>query len=91
MKKRNCRRSDRERIIHEKAVALRKMTDEQLVNALEEQHVKGYDTGYKNGIADSNYNDNALSPQKIIERLSTIKGFGESTIAKIRMVLQEVE
>ena len=39
--KRNCRRTEDEVLIHEKAVKMRKMTDEQLVNYVEDR-VEGY-------------------------------------------------
>ena len=37
MKKRNCRRTQDESQIHEKAVKMRKMTDEQLVHYVEDR------------------------------------------------------
>lgn len=46
MKKRSCRRTPREQEIHEKAVKLRKMTDEQLVSAFENAK-KNYTTEQK--------------------------------------------
>lgn len=44
-KKRNCRRTVDEDRIHEKAVKLRKMTDEQLVNYVEDRVEKSQKRG----------------------------------------------
>lgn len=38
--KRNCRRTEDEVLIHEKAVKMRKMTDEQLVHYVEDRVAK---------------------------------------------------
>ena len=40
-KKRSCRRTTEENIIHDKAVKMRKMTDEQLVHYVEDRVEKG--------------------------------------------------
>lgn len=50
-KKRNCRRTVDEDRIHEKAVKLRKMTDEQLVNYVEDRVEKARSEGYNRGKA----------------------------------------
>ena len=48
-KKRSCRRTVEEDRIHERAVKMRKMTDEQLVKLLEDAGSGGYSRGLKEG------------------------------------------
>ena len=45
-KKRSCRRTEDENKIHEKAVKMRKMTDEQLVHYVEDRVAKAHSEGY---------------------------------------------
>lgn len=54
-KKRNCRRTTDENIIHEKAVKMRKMTDKQLVNYVEDRVEKARSEGFNraNSIIDA--------------------------------------
>lgn len=47
--KRSCRRTTDENIIHEKAVKMRKMTDEQLVHYIEDRIEKARSEGFKRG------------------------------------------
>lgn len=47
--KRNCRRTEDEVRIHEKAVKMRKMTDEQLVHYVEDRVEKARSEGFNNG------------------------------------------
>ena len=47
--KRNCRRTVDEARIHEKAVKMRKMTDEQLVHYVEDRVEKARSEGYNRG------------------------------------------
>ena len=50
-KKRSCRRSDNENVIHDKAVKIRKMTDEQLVHYIEDRVEKARSEGFNKGKA----------------------------------------
>ena len=82
-KKRNCRRSPEERIIHDKAVALRKMTDEQIVDAFESQYQDGYTAGLEARVSNqSSANDHLFSI------LDGLKGIRSSTIEKIKVALE---
>jgi len=54
MKRRSCRRTTDETKIHEKAVKLRKMTDEQLVHYVEDRVNKAESEGYNRGRCDGN-------------------------------------
>lgn len=46
MKKRNCRMTGEEKNVHERAVKLRKMTDEKLVEHIDHIWEEAYNTGY---------------------------------------------
>ena len=85
MAKRNCRRTEQERTIHERAVALRKMTDEQLVGHVDRQYTAGIDTG-RIGIELTQQE----TGEKILAAISEVKGIGAATITKIRAVIQEI-
>lgn len=52
-KKRSCRRTVDEDKIHEKAVKIRKMTDEQLVHYVEDRVEKARSEGFNQGKAQS--------------------------------------
>ena len=83
-KKRSCRRTADEDKIHEKAVKMRKMTDEQLVHYVEDRVEKarseGFDQGKKSsGGADIN---------KFLKEISSIKGVGD---AKLRIISERQE
>lgn len=51
--KRNCRRTEDEVRIHEKAVKMRKMTDEQLVHYVEDRVEKARSEGFNSGKKES--------------------------------------
>lgn len=46
VKKRNCRMTGEEKNVHERAVKLRKMTDEKLVEHIDHIREEAYNTGY---------------------------------------------
>ena len=83
-KKRSCRRSVNENAIHDKAVKLRKMTDEQLVHYVEDRVAKAYSEG-------SNATKKS-SPQidisKIVEEIGSVKGIGTTKLAEIETILK---
>lgn len=70
-KKRSCRRTEAEDMIHSKAVKLRKMTDEQLVGYIDEQIKKAESSGGKS-IGD------------FVKEISELRGIGRATVSKIR-------
>lgn len=47
MKKKNCRRSDEERAIHDRATRIRKMTDAQLCDFIDSTYGRGMEEGAK--------------------------------------------
>lgn len=69
-KKRSCRRTEEESRIHEKAVKLRKMTDEQLVKHVENQTAEVKESG--------------PDISSFVEELSSLRGVGAATVSKIR-------
>ena len=88
MGKRNCRRSAEEREIHEKAVRLKKMTDEQLLAYIETEkaqagkteYQKGYSEGYE-AAGESRKN----SAMEFLTRLQgeKVKGIGVLTLNRL--------
>lgn len=85
-KKRNCRRTVDENKIHEKAVKMRKMTDEQLVHYVEDRVEKARSEGYNKGVGKRG---NILPTEEFLKKIGEIKGVGEKTLEKIRELLLE--
>lgn len=85
MKKRNCRRTQDENQIHEKAVKMRKMTDEQLVHYVEDRVEKARSEG-------RNAAKKGGSLRKFLESLAVpgvIPGVGPATVDKVRRYAEE--
>lgn len=78
-KKRSCRRTADEDKIHEKAVKMRKMTDEQLVHYVEDRAEKARSEGFNQGKKSSGGAD----INKFLKEISSIKGVGDAAICKI--------
>lgn len=78
-KKRNCRRTVNEDKVHEKAVKIRKMTDEQLVHYVEDRVEKARSEGFNQGEKSSG----GVDINKFLKEISSIKGIGDVTICKI--------
>lgn len=78
-KKRSCRRTVNEDKVHEKAVKIRKMTDEQLVHYVEDRVEKARSEGFNQGKKSSGGAD----INKFLKEISSIKGVGDATICKI--------
>lgn len=83
--KRNCRRTENEVRIHEKAVKVRKMTDEQLVSYIEDRVEKARSEGFNRGKA---MGERRKGVKEFLEELqkSKISGIGAVTISKITKV-----
>lgn len=85
-KKRNCRRTTDENVIHGKAVKMRKMTDEQLVHYVEDRVEKARSEGFNQGMKQMS----GVSQEDIevlVEEIGRIKGVGMVTVHKIRELL----
>lgn len=87
-RKRNCRRTEDEVRIHEKAVKMRKMTDEQLVHYVEDRVEKARSEGFNRGKKSA---VNIKNTQDFISELQTSKipGIGAVTINKLLKVATE--
>jgi len=86
-KKRSCRRSTNENVIHEKAVKMRKMTDEQLVYYVEDRVEKARSEGFNKGKGKtvSTIKVNIL---EIVEEIGSVKGIGTSKLPAIKSILE---
>jgi len=85
VKKRSCRRTNDENIIHEKAVKLRKLTDEQLVHYVEDRVEKARSEGRNEAKKGRDIKD-------FFEPLSThgiIPGIGPGTVDKLKRFAKE--
>lgn len=98
MKKRNCRKSEEERRIHEQAVKLRKMTDEQLVATFElragkPQEQEPYEKGFRKGLgsAEKVMTDTMIRimSKAILDKLKNTRGVGTVTIRKVEEIINE--
>lgn len=85
-KKRSCRRTTNENIIHEKAVKMRKMTDEQLVHYVEDRVEKARSEGFNKGKGQK-ANPPQVDIAEFVQDIGKIKGIGEATMCKIRELL----
>lgn len=86
-KKRRCRRTADENTIHEKAVKMRKMTDEQLVNYVYDSVEKARSEGFNQGKKKST--GIKINVQSIIDDIGGIKGIGETKLREISGVLRK--
>lgn len=86
-KKRSCRRTEDENKIHDKAVKMRKMTDEQLVHYVEDRVEKARSEGF-------NQRKKIAAPAPkidlaaIVNEIGGIKGIGAAKLADIKAVLE---
>lgn len=86
-KKRSCKRTMNENIIHEKAVKMRKMTDLQLVHYVEDRVEKARSEGYNQGKAQApKYK--SVNIGKIIREIGNIRGIGATKLADIQAILE---
>lgn len=86
MAKRSCRRTEDENRIHDKAVKMRKMTDEQLVHYVEDRVNKARSEGYNQGVK-SVPPAPKVDINGIIEEIKNIKGIGIVKLQLIEAVL----
>ena len=87
-KKRSCRRSDNENVIHDKAVKIRKMTDEQLVHYVEDRVEKARSEGFNCGKTQAPKHK-TVDITGIIEEISSVKGIGATKLADIKAILEK--
>lgn len=87
-KKRNCRRTTDEVRIHEKAVKMRKMTDEQLVHYVEDRVEKARSEGFNKGKAGSKSGPK-VDIRTIVEEIGNVKGIGATKLQDIKTILEK--
>lgn len=83
MAKRSCRRTTDENAIHNKAVKIRKMTDEQLVHYVEDRVEKARSEGFNCGKTQAPKHK-TVDITGIIEEISFVKGIGATKLADIK-------
>ena len=86
MAKRNCRRTQDEVRIHEKAVKMRKMTDEQLVHYVEDRVEKARSEGFNQG--KRKVAPPAINLSEIMDELASVKGIGAVKMKQIGIILE---
>lgn len=86
-KKRSCRRTEDENKIHEKAVKMRKMTDEQLVHYVEDRVEKARSEGFNQGKQKA-APEPKIDIASILEEIGAIKGIGAAKLTDIKTVLE---
>jgi hypothetical protein len=84
-KTRSCRRTEDENKIHDKAVKMRKMTDEQLVHYVEDRVEKARSEGFNQGKKATP----TIDTDKILEKIGTIKGIGAVKLHEIKSILEQ--
>lgn len=83
MEKKKSRRTINEHVIHEKAVKMRKMTDLQLVNYVEDRVEKARSEGFNKG-KEVKAETLQFAISDFAEEIGRIKGIGMVTMGKIR-------
>lgn len=86
MKKRSCRRTKDESWYHDKAVRLRKMTDEQLVNYVEDRVEKARSEGYNEGRQKAAPEGTSAAEFIADLQANKVPGIGIGTINKLMKV-----
>lgn len=78
-KKRACRRTEEENVIHERAVKLRKMTDDQLCQYIERERAQCIEDAYKDGY-EAGRQTSGSNGKSVEEYLKTLQEAGISGI-----------
>ena len=87
-KKRSCRRTTDENILHDKAVKMRKMTDEQLVHYVEDRVEKARSEGFNRGKAQAPTSE-PVNIEKILGEIGMIRGIGTAKLLSVGAVLDK--
>ena len=77
-KKRNCRMTDEEKKMHERAVKLRKMTDAQLCEFVDRTYGIGMEEGAN--LAETN---TPKAPEKVVDGAASVKAFIEYLTGRV--------
>jgi hypothetical protein len=99
MKKRKCRMTDGERLTHEQAIKIRKMTDQQIDRYLNDLQTKAYEDGMERGEKEAgttksvNQDPRENAVAGFISHLDALSGtgngIGKSTVYKLRKVAEK--
>lgn len=90
MKKRSCRRTEDENRIHDKAVKMRKMTDEQLVHYVEDRVAKAESEGYNRGLKRGKREGDSIDIiRAFIDKIAELPGIGKASVKKITVLAKE--
>lgn len=91
MAKRNCRRTNEEAAIYKRAVELRKMTDEQLVQHIEDMAKKARSEGFERGkkACKDSMGDRDITVKNFIQAIRLLPGVGKATMEKISRLAEE--
>ena len=84
MKKRSCRRSKEEKAIHDEAIKIRKMTDDQLVRHISQEKESNYNAGYRDGLLKGREGSRARAVTSFLDEVENMKGVGAVTVQKLR-------
>lgn len=84
-KKKSCRRTEDENKIHEKAVKMRKMTDDQLVHYVEDRVEKARSEGFNQG---KQRDVPRIDISAIVNDIGDIRGIGAVKLTEIKAVLK---
>lgn len=87
-KTRNCRMTKNEKKIHEKAVKIRKMTDEQLVRYVEDRVEKARSEGFNKGKSHAT-KDRTFNLPDVIAEIGNVKGIGAAKLDDIKEILEK--
>lgn len=79
-KKRSCRRTETENKVHDEAVKMRKMTDEQLVSYINDRVEQAESEGFNRGKCSGG----GKSIGDFVKEISELRGIGRATVSKIR-------
>lgn len=80
-KTRSCRRTQDEKQVHERAVKIRRMTDDQIVREMDRAEKNGYDKAMKT----TKYRTDVM-----LEKLEDMRGIGAVTLKRIAQCCEEV-
>ena len=83
MSKRNCRRTENAKKIHEKAVRMRKMTDEQLVHYVEDRIAKAESEGYNRIIKETGGDLENSTVKYFLDGFRQVPGVGKITYKRL--------
>lgn len=87
-KRRSCRRTIDENIVHGKAVKIRKMTDEQLVHYIENQMEKARSEGFNQGNEQvTQYK--SVRIEEILREIGNVRGIGSSKLNSIKTIIEK--